>query len=99
MSVDGLEETECDPYVDGEDMEVSREVAPEQRAGDSARTEDHDFSWMSVLGSKTEGCGVLVVDLVNVLVEHGGVEEAVGEVVEHVLEEEEECDLGGHDFP
>lgn len=99
MSINGLEETKGDPDVNGEDMEVAREVAPEQGTGNSSSAEDHDFSWVSVLCGKTEGCRVLVVDLVNVLVEHGGMEKTVGEVVEHVLEEEEERDLGDHGFP
>ena len=48
---------------------------------------------MRVLSGETEGCRVLVVDLVNVLVERAPVQRAVREEVEHVLKDEEECDL------
>jgi len=78
MSIDGLEKTESDPYIDGDDVQVWLEPAPEQRSDNCSRTEDHDFERMGVFRSQTERRGVFVVELVNVLVEHGRVEELMG---------------------
>ncbi len=69
VSVDGLEETESNPNIDGEDVEVATEPAVEQRSGEGSGAKDEDFSGVSVLGGQTERSRVLVVDLVNVLVE------------------------------
>lgn len=56
MSLDGLEEPEDDPDVDGDD--VKRDLRPdglrkdgeEQRTSDGSSSEDEDFHWVSVLG-------------------------------------------------
>lgn len=93
MRVDGLEETEDDPNVDGDDVQVAAEGAVEDGACNRAGTENHDLSGVRVLGGETEGRGVLVVDLVDVLVQRAPVESAVGEEVEHILEDEEDGDL------
>ncbi len=98
MGVDGLEEAEGDPDVDGEDVEVLGDVAVEEGTADGARAEDEDLERVGVLCCETEGGGVLVVDLVDVLVERTEMEGLVGEVVEEVLEDEEEEDLCGHFF-
>ena len=77
MGVDGLEETEGDPDVDGEDVEVLHEEAVEEGPGNRASTEDEDLSGMGVLRSETEGGGVLVVNLVDGLVQHRSMESLV----------------------
>jgi len=56
VSIDCLEETEDDPDVHGENVEVSGAENVENRTGDRSSTEDEDFSRMGVLGSKTEWC-------------------------------------------
>jgi hypothetical protein len=43
------------------------------------------------------GSGKLVVELVNVLVKRSPVQSSVRKVVIHVLEDEEEGELGGHE--
>ena len=78
MRIDGLEEAERDPDVDGEDVQVVREVAVQDRPEDRARAQDEDLRRMRVLGAQTERRGVLVVHLVDVLVEDAFVEERVG---------------------
>jgi len=70
VSIDGLEETEDDPDVHGEDVEVASAKDIENWTSDCPSTEDEDFRWMGVLSSKTEGGRVLVVNFVDVLV-HG----------------------------
>jgi hypothetical protein len=94
VRVDGLEEAERDPEVDGDDVQVAEEPAPQERAADRAHAEDRDLGRVRVLGREPERRGVLVVDLVDALVERARVQRLVCEVVEHVLEDEEERELG-----
>ena len=75
VGIDRLEKTESDPYVDGDDMQVWFKPAPEQRSDNGSGTEDHDFERMGIFRSQTERRRVFVVELVNVPVEDGGVEE------------------------
>ena len=77
VSIDGLEETEDDPDVHGEDVEVAGAKDIENWTSDCPSTEDEDFCWMGVLSSKTEGGRVLVVNFVDVLVHGTPVKELV----------------------
>ena len=99
VSVDGLEQPENDPDVDGDDVEVGSEETVEERSTDGTGTEDEDLEGVSVFSSQTERCAVLVVHLVDVLVEGTVVECSVGKVVPGVLEDEEEGDLGDDGGP
>jgi len=99
VSVNGLEETEDDPDVHGEDVKVSGAKDVENRTGDRPSTEDEDFSWMGVLSSKSEGSRVLVVNFVDVFVHGTPVEGLMGEEMEHVFVNEEERDLECDIFP
>ena len=74
MRVDGLEEAEGDPEVDGDDVEVPAEGAVDEGAADRRRAENHDLGGVRVLGGEAERRRVLVVDLVDVLVERAPVE-------------------------
>ena len=96
VRVNGLEDTEHNPDVHGQDVEVLGDGAPQDGAADSAETENHDFDGRCVFCCHAEGCGVLVVDLVDVLVQRAPVHGAVCPVVPGVLENEEDCDLVGH---
>jgi len=78
VSIDSLEETEDDPNVHGENMEVASANDVENRTGDRSSTKDKDFSWMGVFGSKAEGSRVFMVNFVDVLVHGTPVEELVG---------------------
>jgi hypothetical protein len=69
VRVDGLEEAQGDPDVDGEDVEITREVAIEERASNGACAQDEHLGGMRVLRSETEGCRVLVVNLMDMLVQ------------------------------
>lgn len=99
MRINSLEQPQRDPDINRDDVQVPREVTPKQRTRDRPGPENRDLGGMGVLSGKTERGGVLVVDLVDVFVEQRGVEGLVCEVVEHVFEEEEECDLGDHGLP
>lgn len=78
VRVDGLEEAEGYPDVNREDVQVAREVAIENGACNGPRAENEDFSGMRIFGGKAEWRRVLVVDLVNVLIEHTGVQCLMG---------------------
>jgi hypothetical protein len=96
VRVNGLEHTQRDPDVHGEDVEVLGDCAPQDGAADRAETEDHDFDWRGVFCREAEGCRVLVVDLVDVLVQWAPVHGAVHPVVPGILEDEEDGNLVGH---
>nr|POF13196.1 hypothetical protein CFP56_10344 [Quercus suber] len=68
MRVNGLEETQDDPDVHSQDVEVLGEGGPYDGATNGAGTEDHDFDRGCVFRREPERRGVLVVDLVDVLV-------------------------------
>lgn len=97
VCVDGLEQTEDDPNVHGQDVEVARERAVQDGTTDGAKAENHDLNGGCVFGSQTKGSGVLVVNLVDVLVEERrDVHQAVGPVVPGVFHDKENNDLIGH---
>lgn len=68
VGVDGLEETEDDPCVHGEEVQVTSDANDENGRSDSAHTEQHRLDRRSVLGGQTERSRVSVVHLVNSLV-------------------------------
>ena len=96
VRINGLEQTENDPDVHGQNVQVTSQGAPEDRAAHCAETKSHHFDWRCVFSSKTEGRGVLVMDLVDVFIERPPVECAVREVVPGILEHKEDGDLVGH---
>lgn len=78
MCVDSLEEAEGYPDVNREDMQVAREVAIENRACNCSCAENENFSGVRIFCSKAERRRVLVMDLVNVLIEHTSVQCLMG---------------------
>ena len=78
VSIDGLEETEDDPNVHGEDVEVAGANDVEDRPSDRSSTKDEDFSRVGVFCSKAEGSRIFVVNFVDVLVHGAPVKELVG---------------------
>jgi len=67
VSLNGLEEPEDDPDVDGDDVEGDlrpdglREDGEEQRTSDGSSSEDEDLYWVSVLGGLIDGRRVRLV--------------------------------------
>ena len=96
MRIDGLEQAERDPDVHGEDVQVAGEEAVEEGSADGTHSQNEDFERVSVLCRETEGCRILVVNFVDVLVQRAVVQRLVGEVVPCVLEDEEESNLAEH---
>lgn len=78
MSVNSLEQPQNNPKIDSDDVEVFCESAVQDRAGNGTSSKNKHFSGVGVLGGKTEGCGVLVVDFVDVLVQNAGMERLMG---------------------
>lgn len=96
VRIDGLEETEDDPEVHGDDVQVAGDGAPHDGAEDCAGAEDHDFNWRGVFGCEAEGGRVLVVDLVDAAIERAPVHGAMRPVMPGVLDDEEDGDVKGH---
>lgn len=99
VGVNGLEQSQDDPNVNGQNVQVGSEQTVEKGSTDGAHTEDQDFQWVSVLGGQTKGSRIFVVHLVNVLVERSIVESSVGKVVPSIFKNEKEGDLRNHEFP
>ena len=55
VGVNGLEESERDPDVHRQDVQVLSEEAVEEGAGDGSLGKDEDLERMGVLGSETDG--------------------------------------------
>ena len=51
VSIDCLTESESDPEVDGEDMEILSEKTVKEGARNGTLGEDKDFEWVGVFGS------------------------------------------------
>lgn len=81
VRIDGLEKTKDDPDVHSEDVEVTTDGSPHNGYANRAETKDHNFDGRGVLGGHTEGCRVLVVNLVNMLVEWTPVKSAMRPVM------------------
>ena len=69
VSIDSLEETEDNPKIHCQNVELTSAHNPNDGDNNSAKPEDHNFDRRCVLGGKSERSRVLVVDLVNVLIE------------------------------
>jgi hypothetical protein len=67
MSLDGLEQSEDDPDVDGDDVQAGlgedglRSHGHEERTSDSSGTKDKDFERVGVFRGETERSRELVV--------------------------------------
>ena len=78
MCVDSLEEAKRYPDVNREDVQVARKVAIENRACNCSRAKNEDFGRVRIFCGKAEWRRVLVVNLVNMLIEHTGVQCLMG---------------------
>jgi len=68
VSIDSLEQSQHDPNIDSDDVQVRGEEAVGERAKNRASAKDEYFSRVSVFSRQAKRCGVFVVNLVNVLV-------------------------------
>lgn len=74
VGINGLEQPEHDPDVDGEDVEITGESAVKDGAGQCSESKNEDLSRMGILGSKAKWRRVLVVEFVNMLVKDTSME-------------------------
>ena len=74
MSINSLEETEGDPDIDGENVQVACKVAVEDRPRNSTRAENENLCWVGVFSGEAKGCGIFMMEFVNVLVQNPGMQ-------------------------
>lgn len=77
VRVDCLEESQCCPNIDREDVQIPSEITVEERPSDGSCSEDHDFGGVGVLCGETEGRTVSVMDLVNMPIQRSVMERLV----------------------
>lgn len=77
VGVNSLEQPQNNPNVDGHDVEVTSESTVQNGAGEGTSSENEDLSRMGIFGSKAKGCGVLVVEFVDMLIEDTSMERLV----------------------
>ena len=70
MCVDSLEETKRYPDVNRQDVQVASKVTIQDRPCNCSCAEDEYFRRVRVFGCESEWRRVLVVDLVDVLIQH-----------------------------
>lgn len=99
VRIHGLEETEQNPNVHGDDVQVLGVGAKHERTANGTEAENQNLKWVRILSGQTERRRVLVVHLVNVLVQRTPVHQTVDPVVEGVLKHEKERNLPGHLVP
>lgn len=56
VSVNGLEETENNPQIHGEKVQVTRDGCPHYWSSDNTKPQKHYFNWRGVFGGETKGC-------------------------------------------
>jgi len=61
VGIDSLEETEDNPNVHGDDVEVSGKSDPHDWDSNTSETKSHDLNGRGELSGNSEGGGVLVV--------------------------------------
>ncbi len=73
MRVDSLEETQRYPDVNRQDVQVTSKVTIQDRPCNCSRAENEDLRRVGVFGCEAEWRRVLVMDLVDVLIQHTNV--------------------------
>ena len=99
VGIDSLEETEDNPEIHCQDVELTSNQNPDDRYKNRAKTENHDFNGRCVLGSQSEWSRVLVVDLVDIPVKRAPVHCAMHPVMPSILKNEEDGDVESHGLP
>lgn len=78
MSIDSLEQPQNDPDVNSDNVKITSKCGVENGAGEGTSSKNEDFGGVGIFSSKAKGCGVLVVQLVDMLVEDTSMERLVG---------------------
>lgn len=61
VRVDSLEQTEDNPHVHGEQMQVTSDRHPQDGTANGPNSQQHDLDWGGIFSGKTKGCRVGVV--------------------------------------
>lgn len=85
VGIDGLEQTQHNPDIHSENMQVAGESTPENRAADGPEAENHHLNRRSIFGGQTKWCGILMVDFVNSFVEWTPMKSSVEKIVPSIL--------------
>jgi len=93
VGINGLEETQDDPEVHGDEVELASHGNPDDRRANNAESEKHDLDRGGILGGQAEGGAVGVVQLVDGLVERAVVQRPMEPVVPGILNNEEDDNL------
>lgn len=96
VGVDGLEETESDPDVHGEQVQLASDAKEDNGGADDTNAEESSLDGRSVLSSEAERSRVGVVHLVDGLVEGTVVQATVEPVVPSILHDEANSNLKSH---
>lgn len=73
VGINGLEQPQHNPDVDGEYVEVPGKHAVKDRTSQGSESEDEYLSGVSILGRETEWCRIFVMKLVDMFVKDTGV--------------------------
>lgn len=96
VGVDGLEETQSDPDVHGQEVELAGDGEDQDGRSDDTDSKQTRLNGRGVLSSQAERSRVQVVHLVDAPVQRAVVKSAVEPVVPGVLHDEEEGNLPSH---
>ena len=69
VSIDGLKQTENDPDIHGDNVQILGNGTEHNGNADASESKNHGFQGRCIFGSQAEGGAVLVMQLVNHLVE------------------------------
>ena len=78
MSVDSLKQSQDNPSINREDVEIVREGGVKDGANNGTGSKNQDFSGMGIFSCKTKRCRILVMYFVDILVEETSMERLVG---------------------
>ena len=96
MRVDRLEQTQHNPDIHCQYMQVPGDRAPDDGAEHRSEAQQHDLNWRRVFGCHPEGSAVLVVDLMDVLIQRTPMQRTMAPIVPRILDDEENRNLVRH---
>ena len=96
MRIDRLEESEHDPQIHCQDVQISGDCAPEDWAADGPEAEAHDFDGGGVFSCKAKRRRILVMNFMDVFIEWSPMHGAMGPIVPSVFKDEKDCELVSH---
>lgn len=89
VGIHRLEQSKTDPECDGEQVQVTREVAPDHGNSNSTHAQKRNLDWVSVFCGHSKWSSIAVMLFMDVLVESAVVQASVEPVMPRVLQDEE----------